>query len=173
MIKKIQPKDIYKQALAFEKCAKILHDHYDFWDNSTKIGEFMNESLSVELYLKAILLFEKKEIKRTHHFDELFKLLSKESQDEIIKFFNNSIDEEKVQLKSSLESIYNSEFTNELIEILKSKADLTTIEIPTTIGNNVLTILGFINIMIPIKNSNTPRVKNPEKNILLSFSIIK
>ena len=118
MIKKIQPKDIYKQALAFEKCAKILHDHYDFWDNSTKIGEFMNESLSVELYLKAILLFEKKEIKRTHHIDELFKLLSKESQDEIIKFFNNSIDEEKVQLKSSLESIYNSEFTNELIEIL-------------------------------------------------------
>ena len=113
MIKKIQPKDIYKQALAFEKCAKILHDHYDFWDNSTKIGEFMNESLSVELYLKAILLFEKKEIKRTHHFDELFKLLSKESQDEIIKFFNNSIDEEKVQLKSLLESIYNSEFTNE------------------------------------------------------------
>lgn len=45
-------------------------------------------------------------------------MLSKESQDEIIKFFNNSIDEEKVQLKSSLESIYNSEFTNELIEIL-------------------------------------------------------
>jgi hypothetical protein len=78
----------------------------------------MNESLSVELYLKAILLFEKNEIKRTHHFDELFKLLSKESQDEVIKFFNNSIDEEKVQLKSSLESIYNSEFTNELIEIL-------------------------------------------------------
>ena len=63
MIKKIQPKDIYKQALAFEKCAKILHDHYDFWDNSTKIVEFMNESLSVELYLKAILLFEKKKLK--------------------------------------------------------------------------------------------------------------
>ena len=113
MIKKIQPKDIYKQALAFEKCAKILHDHYDFWDNSTKIGEFMNESLSVELYLKAILLFEKKEIKRTHHFDELFKLLSKESQDEIIKFFNNSIDEEKVQLKSSLESNCGNKKFNE------------------------------------------------------------
>ena len=118
MIQKFQPKDIYKQALAFEKCAKILHDHYDFWDNSTKIGEFMNESLSVELYLKAILLFEKNEIKRTHHFDELFKLLSKESQDEIIKFFNNNIDEEKVQLKSSLESIYNKKFTDELAEIL-------------------------------------------------------
>ena len=118
MSKIIQPKDIYKQALAFEKCAKILHDHYDFWDNSTKIGEFMNESLSVELYLKAILLFEKNEIKRTHHFDELFKLLSKESQDEIIKFFDNSIDEEKIQLKSSLETIYNSEFTDELFDFL-------------------------------------------------------
>jgi hypothetical protein len=118
MTQKIQPKDIYKQALAFEKCAKILHEQYNFWDNSTKIGGFMNEALSVELYLKAILLFEKNEIKRTHHFNELFKLLSKESQDEIIKFFDNSIDEDKVQLKSSLESIYNSEFTNELIEIL-------------------------------------------------------
>ena len=118
MSKKFQPKDIYKQALAFEKCAKILHEQYVFWDNSTKLGGFMNEALSVELYLKAILLFEKNEIKRTHHFDELFNLLSKESQDEINNFFKISIDEEKVQLKSSLESIYNSEFTDELIEIL-------------------------------------------------------
>jgi hypothetical protein len=118
MSKIIQPKDIYKQALAFEKCAKILHEQYDFLDNSTKIGGFMNESLSVELYLKAILLFEKNEIKRTHHFDELFKLLSEESQNEIINLFNNSIDNKKEQEKSLLESIYNSEFTSELIEIL-------------------------------------------------------
>ncbi|RTL10449.1 MAG: HEPN domain-containing protein [Flavobacteriaceae bacterium] len=118
MSKIIQPKDIYKQALAFEKCAKILHEQYDFWDNSTKIGGFMNEALSVELYLKAILLFEKNEIKRTHHFDELFKLLSEESQNEIISLFNNSIDNKKEQEKSLLESIYNSEFTSELIEIL-------------------------------------------------------
>ena len=124
MSKKIQPKDIYKQALAFEKCAKILHEQYDFWDNSTKIGGFVNEALSVELYLKAILLFEKNEIKRTHNFEGLFKLLSEESQNEIIKFFNNNIDEEKVQLKSSLESIYNSEFTDELIEILSHYKNL-------------------------------------------------
>jgi hypothetical protein len=118
MSKIIQPKDIYKQALAFEKCAKILHEQYDFWDNSTKIGGFMNEALSVELYLKTILLFEKNEIKRTHHFDELFKLLSEESQNEIIILFNNSIDTKKEQEKSLLESIYNSEFSSELIEIL-------------------------------------------------------
>ena len=118
MSKIIQPKDIYKQALAFEKCAKILHEQYDFWDNSTKIGGFMNEALSVELYLKAILLFEKNEIKRTHHFDELFKLLSEESQNEIINLFNNSIDNKKEQEKSLLESIYDLEFTSELIEIL-------------------------------------------------------
>ena len=58
---------------------------------------------------------------------------------------------------------------------LENNQDLEYLSFPEveTIGNNVLTISGFINIMIPIKSSKTPKVKNPEKNILLSFSIIK
>lgn len=118
MIKNIQPEEIYKQGLAFEKCAKILHEQYNFWDNSTKIGAFMNEALSVELYFKAILNFENIEIKKTHHFDELFKLLSIKSQDEIEKILSDNIDKEREKLKSTLESIYNQDFTMELVEIL-------------------------------------------------------
>lgn len=120
MLKNIQPKYIYKQALAFEKCAIILHEEYDFWDNSTKIGGFMNEALSLELYLKALLIFENNNIEsiKTHHFDKLFKMLSDESQNEIIELFNEFNNEEKQKEKSLIESIYNLEFTSELNEIL-------------------------------------------------------
>ena len=59
------------------------------------------------------------------------------------------------------------------IDSLKSNVDFVIIVIPATIGNNVLTISGLINIIIPSSNSITPNVKKLEKNILDSFSIKK
>ena len=59
------------------------------------------------------------------------------------------------------------------IDNLKSSDDLVIITIPTTIGNNVLTISGFLSIIIPSTTSKTPSVKNEENNILVSLSKMK
>ena len=76
---------------------------------------------------------------------------------------------ENINIDSQL--LYPYFFNNK--DILKSKADLVTITIPTNIGNNVFINTGFSINTTPINIWIIPSVKNPEKKKLDSFSTIK